>query len=160
MSFQPSARSSAPRPRNRVAWIIGGLCAVVALLVAVAVAVGAIWFFMLRQTPEDTVEKYLDAWNAEDCETYEEVTTPTFRGDEQYSCEAWQEKNIQEQEQYTFEDTIGETEIDGGRATVRITETMTHGDTTEQIVYDFVLIKQEGTWRIDDTRTIEEPREI
>lgn len=140
-------------------WLVGGACAcAVLLLVTAGAAGGALWYFSLRQTPQDVVEQYLDAWNAQDCETFEEITTETFRG-EDYSCSEWQQ-DIAGQEDLDFDQEIGGTEIEGGRADVRVTQVMTDDGTATRSVYDLVLIKQDGDWLLETSQIIEEPQEI
>src|SRR5699024_6281135 len=112
----PVQPGSSPSPARRAApWIIGGLCGLLAVLLVIVLAIGAIWYFALRSTPQGTVEQYLEAWDAQDCETYEKVTTERFRGGEEYSCEEWT-STLQEEHGYEFEDEIGKTTIDGDRA--------------------------------------------
>jgi hypothetical protein len=152
--------SSPASPRRRAPWIIGGICALLALLLVVALVIGVILFLTLRSTPEDAVEQYLEAWNAQDCASYEEVTTERFRGGPEYTCESWQEL-LREQSEFEFEDEIGETTVDGDRASVEITETSTEPDGAQyRGVYTFELVKQDGRWLIDGTTTVQEMEEI
>lgn len=152
--------SSPARPRRRAPWIIGGICALLALLLVAAVVIGAIWFFALRSTPQDAVEQYLEAWDAQDCESLQEATTERFRGGAEFSCEAW-EASLQEQEEFEFENEIGETEIDGDRASVEITELATEPDGDRyRSRYTFELVEQDGAWLVDGTTMLEEPEEI
>ena len=142
-SVTPGAGGVPPRPsRRKLPWILGGLCALLVLLVAVAVAIGAVWFFVLRESPQDVAETYLEVWNGQDCETLEEITTERFRG-ESYTCEAWQQ-SIQEQSDYSFEHEIGETEVDGDRASVEVHETITYDGTTDEAVYTVDMVRQDG----------------
>ena len=155
-SVPPGAGGAPPRPsRRKLPWILGGLCALLVLLVAVAVAIGAVWFFVLRESPQDVAETYLEVWNGQDCETLEEITTERFRG-EGYTCEAWQQ-SIQEQSDYSFEHEIGETEVDGDRASVEVYETITYEGTTDEAVYTVDLVREDGLWLLDGTTTIQEP---
>lgn len=157
----PVQPGSSPSPARRAApWIIGGLCGLLAVLLVIVLAIGAIWYFALRSTPQGTVEQYLEAWDAQDCETYEKVTTERFRGGEEYSCEEWT-STLQEEHGYEFEDEIGKTTIDGDRASVEIDEVMTEPDGDKyRLKYTFDLIKQDGRWVIDTTTTLQEPRPI
>ena len=162
MSSHPS---SSPSGRARTAgggrrwWIVGGACAcAVILLLAAAAAGGGIWYFAVRETPEDVVAQYLEAWEAQDCETFEEVSTEHFRG-EDYTCEAWSQ-NIAEQSDVSFDLEIGETTIHDGRAAVRVTELSTDDAGRYRAVYDFILIRDEGDWRIDTSEIVEEHEEV
>ena len=49
--------SSPARSRRRTPWLLGGICALLALLLVVAMVIGAIWFFALRSSPQDAVEQ-------------------------------------------------------------------------------------------------------
>lgn len=128
------------------------------LVVLLVVVIAVVWFFALRQTPTDAVESYLQAWDEQDCQLYEESTSATFRGHD-YTCEAWQEQ-IQEQSEITFEDDIGEATIDAHRATIPVTERMTDDTGTYEAVYDYHVVKADGAWMVDATSTVQEPREI
>ena len=150
----------ARRPRSLLPWILGGVCALIALVVALVVVAGSIWYFALRETPESVVEDYLVAWDATDCERYEEITTEDVRGDG-YTCELWRaEIDQQHEDGYAFEHVLAGTEIDGGRATVRVEETMTHDGESARHVFDIVLTKESGDWLIVDFVTVEAPEEI
>ena len=155
-SVPPGAGGAPPRPsRRKLPWILGGLCALLAFLLAVAVAIGAVWFFVLRESPQDVAETYLEAWTEQDCEAFEEVSTERFQGDG-YTCEVWQQ-SIDEQSDYSFEHEIGETEVDGDRASVEIIEQVTYDGTTDEAVYTLDMVRQDGDWLIDGTTFIEEP---
>ena len=156
-SPQPTGAPGAPprRPRGKLPWILGGACALLVLLLAAVVALGALWFFVLRESPQDVTEKYLEAWTSQDCETFEEISTEDFRG-EGYSCEAWQQ-NIREQTDFSFEHEIGETEVDGDRASVEVFETITVDGTTDEAVYTVDMVRQDGDWLLDGTTMIQEP---
>ncbi|MFC7376835.1 hypothetical protein ACFQS2_06855 [Brachybacterium sp. GCM10030267] len=157
MATYPSPGPGRPASRSKLPWIIGGCCALLALVTALVAVVGGVWFFALRETPEDVVQQYLDAWDARDCETFEAVSTEDFRG-EDYTCSSWSER-IQE-EDLTFETEIGETTIDGDRAEVRITEVMTDSTGSYEAVYDFLLIKDSGDWLLDGSETVRESRPV
>ncbi|WP_157975648.1 hypothetical protein [Brachybacterium sp. YJGR34] len=161
MSAPWSPPPSTPPPRSKAPWIIGGACCtLLALALVVATVLGAVWFLALRETPMDVVTRYLTAWEAEDCETYEEVTTEPFRG-EDYTCEQWQETvRYWPENDYSFEHELAEGDLRGDRATVRVTETLIHPDVTERQVYDVVLTKQNGSWLIHTTRVVEELERI
>lgn len=152
--------ASPSRPRRRAAWIVGGICALLALLLAAAVAFGAIWFFALRSTPQDAVEQYYEATESQDCESLQEVTTERFRNGAEFSCEAW-EAGLSEEEAFEFEYEIGATTTDGDRASVESTELVTEPDGDRyRIRYTYDLVEQDGAWRIDGTTMLEEPEEI
>lgn len=132
----------------------------IALIALVAAAGGAVWYFGMRQTPEDAVAAYLTAWDERDCEANEETTTESFRG-EDYTCSSWRENIASwEADGYMFDSEIGEAAIDGDRARVRITETIGHEDGDQRQVYDFLLVKERGTWLIDGSETIEDATDI
>ena len=159
-SAAPSGAPAAPgapprRPRGRLPWILGGVCALLVLLLAAVVAIGSVWFFVLRESPQDVAETYLEAWTEQDCEAFEEVSTERFQGDG-YTCEVWQQ-SIDEQSDYSFEHEIGETEVDGDRASVEIIEQVTYDGTTDEAVYTLDMVRQDGDWLIDGTTMIEEP---
>lgn len=152
--------SSPARPRRRTPWIIGGACALLALVLVTAMVIGAIWFFNSRSTPQDAVEQYYEATDSLDCESLQEVTTERFRGGAEFSCEAW-EAGPSEEEDYEFEYEIGATTMDGDRASVESTELVTGPDGDRlRIRYAYDLVEQDGTWRIDGTTMLEEPEEI
>lgn len=159
MTSQNLPGNPAPRPRSRRLWVLGGVCALLALVVGAVAVLGALWFLVLRQTPEDAVERYHDAWDTQDCAALEEVTTENFRGGDEYTCEKWQE-SLREQSDVTFEDEIGETEVDGDHASVEVTEDSTVDGVTHRTVYTYELVKRDGSWLIDGTTTVEEPREL
>lgn len=159
MTSHPSPGTPAPRSRSRLPWLIGGLCALLALIVGAVAVIGALWFLVLRPTPQDAVEQYLVAWDTQDCEAYEEVTTESFRGGPEYTCEQWQEI-LEEQSDFTFEQEIGEIEVDGDRASVEVIEDGTADGVTHRSVYACELVKQDGKWLLDGITTLQEPREI
>ncbi|MGO1408291.1 MAG: Rv0361 family membrane protein [Brachybacterium sp.] len=151
---------SGRRPRSLLPWILGGVCALIALIVGIVVIAGSIWYFALRETPQSVVEDYLVAWNETDCERYEEITTERVRGDG-YTCELWRaEVDRQLEEGYLFEHAVTGSEVDGERATVRVEETMTHDGESARHVFEIVLTKESGDWLITDFVTIEAPEEI
>ena len=156
----PVPPGATPGPsRRRAPWIIGGICALLTLLLVAAVVIGAIWFFALRSTPQDAVEQYYEASNSQDCESLQEVTTERFRGGAEFSCEAWEA--ALSQESLEFEHEFGETTMDGDRASVESTELVTEPDGARyRIRYAYDLVEQDGAWRIDDTTMLEEPEEI
>lgn len=144
---------------SRRGWLIGGACAcVLALLLAAVVGGGGFWYVAMRETPEAVVEEYLAAWDAADCETHEELSTERFRG-EGYTCEGWTEM-LESQSQISFEGEIGETTIDGDRAAVRYTELATDDTGTYRSVYDFILVRQDGSWLLDSTEPVQEPERV
>ena len=152
--------SSPARPRRRPPWLLGGICALLGLLLVAAVAIGAIWFFALRSSPQDAVEQFYEASESRDCESLREVTTERFRGGAEFSCEAW-EAGPSEEEDYEFEYEIGATTMDGDRASVESTELVTESDGDRyRVRYAYELVEQDGAWHIDDTTMLEEPEEI
>lgn len=139
--------------------MIGGICALLALLLVAAGVIGGIWFFAQRSTPQDTVEQYYEATDSQDCESLQEATTERFRGGAEFSCEAW-EAALSE-ESLEFEHEFGETTVDGDRASVESTELATEPDGDRyRIRYAYDLVEEDGAWRIDGTTTLEEPEEI
>lgn len=151
--------SSPARPRRRTPWIIGGICALLALLLVAAGVIVAIRFFALRSTPQDAVEQYYEATYSQDCESLQEVTTERFRGGAEFSCDAW-EAALSE-ESLEFEHEFGETTMDGDRASVESTELVTEpGGDRYRIRYTFDLVEQDGTWLVDGTTMLEEPETI
>lgn len=159
-SAVPPAASGARGGRSRgpLPWILGGVCALLMLLLAGAVALGALWFFVLRPSPQDAVEQYLEAWLSHDCASFQEVSTEEFRG-EDFSCEAW-EQNILEQSDYSFEHEIGETRIDGDTASVDVIETITLDGETDQVEFTIDLIRQDGRWLVDSGTVTEAPDDL
>ncbi|WP_193103326.1 nuclear transport factor 2 family protein [Brachybacterium sp. FME24] len=160
MSSQPSLGHGDQRPRSKAPWIIGGVCALIAIVVVIVLVVGAVWYFALRQTPQSTVEDYFSAWQAADCERFEDLSTENFRG-EDYTCEGWQAHISQQGEEgIVYEDTVVSAEVDGDRATVRVEETATKGAEVTEGVFDFELVQEDGSWLIDDSVIIQEPEEL
>lgn len=148
------------RPRRLLPRIIGGVCALIALIVAIALVLGAVWYFALRQTPESVMEEYFAVWEAADCERFEELTTDNFRG-EDHTCEGWMQIIEREREEgFEFEHEIEGVEVDGDRATVRVRETMTDGATVHEGVYNGKLLRENGTWLLDDFEDVQEFKEI
>jgi len=148
------------RSRRLLPWILGGVCALIALVVVLVLVVGAVWYFALRQTPESAVEDYLTTWEEADCERYEDVSTENFRG-EDYTCEDWKAGIAQQKEEgYDYDDQVVSSEVEGDRATVRVEETATKGSESTDGVFDFQLIREDGSWRIDSTTVIQEPEAL
>lgn len=160
MAPHPDSTHTGGRSRSPLPWILGGVCALIAIVVVLALVAGAVWYFALRQTPEDVIEEYLAAWNSADCETFEEVTTEKFKG-EDYTCEVWSD-DIEQQEEdgLEFEDEIVSSEVDGDRATVRVTETMTDGPDVSEGTFDCLLVRQDGSWLLDDIEIVQEMEEV
>lgn len=155
MDSQLNDAHSGGSSRRRLPWILGGICALVAFVVVIAMVIGSIWYFALRETPRSTVEEFFAVWESGDCEHFTEISTPRFRG-ENFTCENWHELlAMQEQKDITFEDVIENVTIDGDRAIVRITQTKTTGSDTLVRVFDYELLRRDGDWLLDRTRLVD-----
>ncbi|MGP9681799.1 MULTISPECIES: Rv0361 family membrane protein [unclassified Brachybacterium] len=161
MAPHPDPAQPPNRSRRLLPWILGGVCALIAIVVVLVLVAGAVWYFALRQTPEDVIEEYLEAWSSADCETFEEITTEKFQG-EDFTCEGWTSDIEQQQEEdgLEFEDEIVSSEVDGDRATVRVTETMTDGPDVSEGTFDCLLVRQDGSWLLDDIEIVQEMEEV
>ncbi|MGO2047123.1 MAG: hypothetical protein ACTH2X_07740, partial [Brachybacterium tyrofermentans] len=58
-----------------------------------------------------------------------------------------------------FEDEIVSSEVDGDRATVRVSETLTDGSDVSEGAFDCILVRQDGSWLLDDIQIVEETDE-
>src|SRR5699024_4350439 len=76
-----------------------------------------------------------------------------------FACEPGSQ-NTADQSDVSFELEIGETTIHDGRAAVRVTELSTDDAGRYRAVYDFILIRDEGDWRIDTSEIVEEHEEV
>lgn len=160
MAPHPDTAHTGGRSRSLLPWILGGVCALIAIVVVLVLVAGAVWYFALRQTPESAVEDLFAASEAADCERFEELSTENYRGDE-YSCQKWQARVAQQHEEgIEFDDTLTTTEADGDRATVRVEETITKGSESTDGIFDITLIREDGTWRLDDTVVVQAPEEL
>lgn len=118
-------------------------------IAALALFAAGVWYFMLRSTPERTVEAFLQAQAERDMRKMENLLTEDSK--------PWVTKIGQvtttatESNEPAYE--IGASHIDGDRATVPVTyplpERAQHLTESGTFRLDYVLYLQENQWRID-----------
>ncbi len=133
----------------------GAAVVIVIVIVAILAIAGAgVWWFVLRSTPEKTLHTMFRAQMAGDVETVRACMTER--------SQRWADRmggmtgGGSEQE---FEYALGETEIDGDRATVPVTmplpEQVTQYTGQTEITLKYSLHNEDGSWKVDmqDTMT-------
>ncbi len=126
---------------------------VVVIVAIVAIAGAGVWYFVLRSTPEKTLQTMFRAQMNGDVETVKACMTER--------SQIWARNMtgmmgaVPEQD---FEYTLGEAEIDGRRATVVVTfplpeEISRYTGQTEMKV-SYALQKENGAWKVDLQDTV------
>lgn len=141
---------------------------VVVLLVIVGGGAGAGWYFFLRSTPEKTMEQFMAASMAGD----EEAVKACLSSDSQPMASGAARGmgafgrgprgrgagGDEEKPQVDYE--IGQAKTEGKRATVPLTmqapEGVSQGTGMTEFTVNYVLLREDGKWKIDFGETMEE----
>jgi hypothetical protein len=136
-------------PMYRKSSRVGSAASTVVTIIAIlALAGGAVWYFMLRSTPEKAVATMLQAQIDGDTEALKSVLT---EDSQQWASMSGAAMGAANQDAPEYE--IGEAEIDGDDATVPVSyaipEDMQQFTNTTEFEIDYVCQREDGAWKID-----------
>jgi hypothetical protein len=124
--------------------ILIAIISVVILLVAIA----AIWFFLIRETDEDAITSTIDKFAAGDPESCDLITDDLVEEQNSgLSVDEARQRCREEIEPAGGEPVLSNLQITGNRASITIT---VEGGENDGQSEDAVLIKEDGTWKIDE----------
>jgi hypothetical protein len=126
---------------------------VVVIVAILAIAGGALWFFMLRSTPEKAVATMLQAQIDGDEELLKSVLTEDSQRWASMGAGAMRMAN-----ENAPEYEVGEAEMDGEQAKVPVTYTMPEQmqqmTNTTEVTMNYVVQKEDGEWKVDLAETM------
>ncbi len=132
--------------------------AVIVIVAVVAIAGAAVWYFMLRSTPEKTVAQMMEAQIRGDNETVKNCVTE--RSQHYLTMPGAMTRGITDGEDEDIEYTVGEAEIDGDRAkvpvTVPVAERVAQISGMKDMTFTYALRREDGRWKVDFEDTLME----
>lgn len=147
----------APLPAKRPLWpwVLGGAVLLFILaIVGVVIAVMAV-FGAFGADPSKTVLEYDRAFETADCDLFQKTLSAgyeesAFGGD--LDCAAWTEnaKTYTTDGTYAFTVRVQSTTVDGEQAQVVTHETDVSSGSAQEFDVRYYLVKESGTWVIDD----------
>ena len=170
-------RHGEPRERGggqmaRQARRTGGSGKWIAVVVVVLVILGAggvgAWYFLLRSTPERTLEQFMQASTRGDqeavkaCLSSESLEMADSFGDGMAGMGRGAPRTSagDDAEKPEVDYTIGSAEVEGDKATVPLTLKMPEGVAqrtgTTEFKINYALVKEEGKWKVDLKATMAE----
>jgi hypothetical protein len=132
----------------------GKWTALVLILVVVAAAVGG-WYFFLRATPEKAVRGFLEASDRRDINAMKShLSAQSVRLINQFGGKMSPDKMFPRRTGKTPDYVVGKATIQGERATVPVTAAMPKEAAPylggkSQMEVPFVVIREEGKWKVD-----------
>ena len=155
-SMLPAGPPAYPAPASRRPvwpWVLGGAGLLFLLLIAAAV-IAVIVFINSGSAAKKVVLDFDRAYETQDCELFESVTTPGFVEDSfgyPFDCEGWRDyaSTLTVNGAYQYSVVILTARENGGTAEVTTIET--DNSAAEPVVYNitYYLVRTGGQWLID-----------
>lgn len=123
--------------------------AVVVIIAILAIAGGAVWYFVLRSTPEKAVATMLHAMQEGDQETLRSVLTERSQSFASMATGPMSMPLGEGEEAFT----VGAAEVEGEQARVPVTfplpEQVSQMSETGMVDLTYVVHREEGKWKVD-----------
>lgn len=130
----------------------GVIVGAILTVVWVGVIAAIVWFAVSVAGPAIAVTQFNDAVRAGDCQAFFDHTTENFRSIFQVAdCDGFDQLASASTEGIDDTNiTVTNTSVENDTATVTTTETVTGGGETDTATGTYSLVKQDGSWLVDD----------